>query len=240
MVLKNGLRPDTETGDIPRLYPFPPLRKRPSGDNEEQLDDTQYQQRLVEGFQDGVSQGFAKGVEEGREKGFTQGVSQGFIEGNLKGRIEAQQIEKAAFQKASRPFSLLIEQMNQALAGHEIRRREELLQLVEKVTHQVIRCELALQPTQILALIDEALAGLPAKPEQLKIYLNPQEFQRIQDIEPEKTLDWGLKADPEMQAGECRIITESAELDIGCKHRLDQCMQGLQANLLPETSYEAR
>ncbi|WP_369789341.1 flagellar assembly protein FliH [Rouxiella sp. WC2420] len=220
MVLKNGLRPDTETGDIPRLYPFPPLRKRPSGDNEEQLDDTQYQQRLVEGFQDGVSQGF--------------------IEGNLKGRIEAQQIEKAAFQKASRPFSLLIEQMNQALAGHEIRRREELLQLVEKVTHQVIRCELALQPTQILALIDEALAGLPAKPEQLKIYLNPQEFQRIQDIEPEKTLDWGLKADPEMQAGECRIITESAELDIGCKHRLDQCMQGLQANLLPETSYEAR
>lgn len=58
--------------------------------------------------------------------------------------------------------------MNDFLAHIERKQREDLLQLVEKVTRRVIRCELALQPTQLLALVEEGTGGLPAMPETLK------------------------------------------------------------------------
>ncbi|GHL45637.1 hypothetical protein ECZU29_04870 [Escherichia coli] len=48
--------------------------------------------------------------------------------------------------------------MNDFLAHIERKQREDLLQLVEK-SPAVIRCELALQPTQLLALVEEALAA---------------------------------------------------------------------------------
>ena len=38
---------------------------------------------------------------------------------------------------------------------------EELLALVKKVSEQVIRCELTLNPTQLLTLAEEALASMP-------------------------------------------------------------------------------
>jgi hypothetical protein len=39
--------------------------------------------------------------------------------------------------------------------------RKEVVDLVGKIARQVIRAELALQPTQMLALVDEALAAMP-------------------------------------------------------------------------------
>lgn len=85
-----------------------------------------------------------------------------------------------------KPFSGYITQLHTYLETYEQRRRDELLQLVEKVTRQVIRCELALQPAQLLTLVEEALAALPMVPQQLKVYLNPAEFGRINDVAPEK------------------------------------------------------
>lgn len=39
-------------------------------------------------------------------------------------------------------------------------------------------------------------------------------------------------------AGECRVITDKSELDIGCEHRLEQCMTALKETLTPESQGE--
>lgn len=64
-----------------------------------------------------------------------------------------------------RSLEAITGKVNDFLAHIERKQREDLLQLVEKVTRQVIRCELALQPTQLLALVEEALAAFPTMPE---------------------------------------------------------------------------
>lgn len=106
------------------------------------------------------------------------------------------------------------------------------------MTRQVIRCELTLQPTQLLTLVEEALSSLPQIPDQLKVYLNPEEFRRISEAEPDKAREWGLCADADMAPGECRVVTDTSEMDVGCQHRLDQCMDVLQSSLLPDTADE--
>lgn len=233
---KQKTRPYADS--TPRLHRFPPLRKAPQHEQETLPTGLEYQQRLNDGFQQGVSQGFAKGLEDGRQSGFAQGRHDGFAEGMATGRVDAQRVGKAAFNEAAEPLSQLVEKMNQAQESYEERRRKELLQLVEKVTRQVIRCELALQPTQLLALIDEALTGMDVRPTMLKIKLNPEEYQRITDIDAEKSALWGLTPEPAMLPGECRIITDNAELDVGCEHRLAQCISGLRTSLLPEKADE--
>lgn len=231
-------------GARPRIHKFPPLRRHTlpldnphneSGISAPFIDSATLQQQLADGFQEGMNQGFAQGLEEGRGEGYQEGVRLGFDEGLRKGLEEGRITGRQLFVEAAQPLESVADQVKHYLASHDTRRREELLQLVEKVTRQVIRCELTLHPTQLLTLVDEALASLAKTPEQLKVCLNPEEFHRISEAEPERAREWGLCADAQMTAGECRVITETSEMDIGCEHRLQQCIDVLHENLLPET-----
>lgn len=228
----------------PRLHKFPPLRKSWSQNASEQtsagesMDPAAYQQQLMQGFQDGLNRGFAQGMEEGKNEGYQEGARLGFEDGMRKGLAEGKQQAKHQFLEAAQPLDTVVGELKNFLTSYEQRRREELLQLVEKVSRQVIRCELTLQPTQLLTLVEEALNSLPQMPEQIRVQLNGEEFKRISEAEPEKAQQWGLCADSELAAGECRVVTDTTEMDIGCQHRLDQCIDVLKENLLAETQHE--
>ncbi|QKJ85612.1 Flagellar assembly protein FliH [Paramixta manurensis] len=216
-----------------RVHKFPPLRKtRLNARHAAQpLDTAEYQQRLEQGFQEGVDNGYQQGLEQGQEQGYQSGLRQGYDEGLRQGREEGNAAGRALFADAAVPFNALLGQLQRVLEEHEQRRRTELLQLVEKVTRQVIRCELALHPTQLLALVEEALTSLPETPERVKVWLNPQEFARLSEAAPEKVREWGMSADENLEPGECRIETDTSDMDVGCSHRLDQCMEVLKNTL---------
>ncbi|HCQ4077955.1 TPA: flagellar assembly protein H, partial [Escherichia coli] len=171
---------------------------------------------------------------EGHQQGFAEGRRQGYTEGSLAGQQEG----RKQFVEAAQPLEAITGKVNDFLAHIERKQREDLLQLVEKVTRQVIRCELALQPTQLLALVEEALAAFPTMPETLQVMLSTEEFNRLRDAVPEKVSEWGLTPSPDLPPGECRVITDKSELDIGCEHRLEQCMTALQETLTPESQGE--
>ncbi|AHG19661.1 flagellar assembly protein H [Chania multitudinisentens RB-25] len=224
-----------------RLHKFPPLHKRwqQNGMNgADLLDPAAYQQKLREGFSEGLNRGFAQGIEEGKEEGHQEGLRLGREEGIRKGLNEGKETSRQQFLEAAGPFVNMTQQLQQYLDRYEQRRREELLKLVENVTRQVIRCELALKPTQLLSLVEEALTSLPQQPKDVRVLLNPEEYSRISEVEPEKTRHWGLAGDPSLGLGECRIVTDTLEMDVGCQHRLDQCVDALKQNLLPEPPHE--
>ncbi len=228
----------------PRLHKFPPLRKSwqqtagETGAHGEVMDPAALQEQLMQGFQDGLNRGFAQGMEEGKNEGYQEGSRLGFEDGMRKGLAEGTQQAKQQFLQAAEPLAHVVAEVQNYLACYEQRRREELLQLVEKVARQVIRCELTLQPTQLLTLVEEAVSSLPQVPEQIRVHLNSEEYRRISEAEPEKARLWGLVADPALEAGECRVVTDTSEMDIGCQHRLDQCVTVLKETLLPETQDE--
>lgn len=177
----------------------------------------------AEGYQQGRQQGYLDGLEQGREEGLRSGHEQGLQQGRSAGQ---QLLEQAA-----RPLEQIRQQWQQYRQAFEEQRRQELLALVGKVAQQVIRCELTLNPAQLLTLADEALAAMPLPPSEVHVLLNPEEHACIRDLAPERAQEWRLVADERLGLGECRIVTAEAEIDIGCQQRLDACLQSLAAHL---------
>lgn len=226
-----------------RLHRFPPRQRALQSEQLPQgITTADYQHQLMEGFQEGLQKGFTQGMAEGLEQGVEEGHQKGYEEGHRAGHTEGslagQQEGRKQFMLASQPLENISGKVNDYLAHIQRKQRDDLLQLVEKVTRQVIRCELALQPTQLLALVEEALSALPATPESLQVMLNSDEFNRIKIAAPEKVSEWGLMPSTDLQPGECRVITDKSELDVGCEHRLEQCMTAIKETLAPESQSE--
>ncbi|ERB62970.1 hypothetical protein N779_23430, partial [Vibrio coralliilyticus OCN008] len=118
----------------------------------------------------------------------------------------------------------------------EQQQRHIICELVQKVAQQVIRAELTLMPQQILALVDETLEAMPGKTEKVTVHLNPQDLDRITQINAELPKEWKLVANPELPTGGCHLVTDDAEADASCDSRLQACMDNVKEHLLEEVT----
>ncbi|CDZ95362.1 flagellar assembly protein FliH [Pseudomonas saudiphocaensis] len=218
-----------------RPYRFPP-RVRPAAQGDEVLagDPAALQRAVAEGFQEGIDKGYEQGLEQGREAGHREGFERGIEDGKAIGREEGRVQGLKAFEQAAQPLDQLVERFERFRQDFEQARREQLLELVQKVSKQVIRCELTLHPTQLLTLAEEALAAMPDDQEDVRILLNPEECARIRELAPERAAAWRLVPDEKLALGECRVVTAQAEADIGCQQRLDSCMDTLAEHIKAE------
>ena len=217
-----------------RPFRFPPrLRGNPHAEGLVS-DPAALQRAVADGFQEGIDKGYREGLEQGREAGHHEGFAKGQQEGLRQGREEGRAQGRRAFDEAGQPLSRLLEQFHTFQREFEQARREELLELVQKVARQVIRCELTLHPTQLLSLAEETLAAMPGDADDVRILLNPEECARIKELAPERAAAWRLVPDERLALGECRVISAQAEADIGCQQRLDSCMNTLAEHIRGE------
>lgn len=217
-----------------RVFRFPPLRHGGTGEADAGSEPGNLQQAVSEGFREGLDKGYADGLEQGREVGHREGYEDGRRQGLQRGIDEGRMQGREVFEVASRPLDEMQAAVRRYLDELEARRREELLELVQKVARQVIRCELTVNPAQLLTLAEEALVGMPGENGMVQLMLNPEECARIRDIAPERAAAWRLVPDESLALGECRVVTEQAEADIGCQQRLDACIDALADHLKPE------
>lgn len=209
-----------------RPHRFPPLPAR-TGNALVPL-----QASVADGFQQGMAQGYAEGHEAGLADGRASGLSEGHREGLRQGADEGRRQAEQAFETAARPLDAIVAELDRLHADYRLAQRKEVVDLVARVARQVIRCELTLQPTQLLTLVDEALAAMPPTREQVEVYLNPEDLQRIRDLDPDRVQRWSLLADARLQTGECHVRAGDHEADAGCQQRLAACMQQVSAQLL--------
>lgn len=183
--------------------------------------------------QHAADEGYRQGHASGLAHGHAEGLAEGRAEGQLQGREQAREEVRAAFEQMAGPIDAALAGLMRLQAEFQAAQRRELVEVVARVARQVIRCELALQPVQLLALVDETLATLPPTLEGgVEVYLNPEDLKRILEIDPKRFKRWTLLADPRLDAGECRVKAGDHEVDAGCKQRLDACMAQVSVQLL--------
>ena len=216
-----------------RPYHFPPLAHRAPGALAPSPDAAgQWQDAVHEGFKQGQQEGFDAGYDAGREQGLAAAHAEGLAKGLAEGRRQAQQ----AYEEAAKPVDNMLKALKKLRLDYRAAQTKEVVELVGKVARQVIRAELALQPVQLLALVDETLAVMPPTREQVEVYLNPEELKRIIELDPKRAKKWNLLADPAMQPGECRVRAGDHEVDAGCHGRLVAVMEQVTNQL--ETAAE--
>lgn len=156
------------------------------------------------------------------------------MEGHREGREAGRREVHERFATLAAPIDSIIDSLRRLQADYQTSLRREVVDLVAKITRQVIRCELALQPAQLLALVDETLATLPRTSESaIEVYLNEADLQRILEIDHARAEQWTLLPDARLEPGECRVKSGTHEADAGCRQRLAACIEQIREQLLP-------
>lgn len=225
-----------------RPYHFPPLAQvmaarhdgRSSDAPSSSTPEQDWQGAMADGFRQGQQDGYDVGVEQGRNEGYDAGHAEGVARGIEEGRQQA----LAELEAMARPVDAMLRGLKKLKSEYKNAQRKEVVDLVGKIARQVIRAELALQPVQMLALVDEALSAMPPTRDEVEVMLNPEEMKRIQELDPKRAKKWNLLADPRLEPGECRVKAGDHEVDAGCQGRLAACMEqvreGLAASDHPE------
>jgi flagellar assembly protein FliH len=221
-----------------RPHRFPPLAQLAAVGPRRAGADGAWQASVTEGFQQGMDQGYAQGRELGEAEGRRAGQDAGRADGLRLGREEARRELQASFEAIARPVDEMLRRLEQLHDDIEDAQRKGVVDLVARVARQVIRAELALQPAQILALVDETLATLPPAPAGVEVFMNPEELQRVRELDPARAQRWSLVADPRLDPGECRVKAGDREADAGCRQRLAACMEQVSAQLVGESEDE--
>ena len=188
----------------------------------------------AQGFAEGEARGYDEGYAQGLQQGRTDGVEQGHREGLPQGRAEGRRQVQEEFAGLAQPLDAAVAEVRKLRDDYQAALRRELVDLVAKVARQVIRCELALQPRQLLTLVEETLAGMPASNDQVEVAFNPLDLERVLDLDPQRAQQWQLVADPRLEAGECRVKRGGQEADAGCRQRLQACIDQIEAQVLDE------
>lgn len=219
------------TGEHARRHRFSPLIPVEAGDEQAEMSWQDFQQAFDKGYDDGVQKGhqagFDAGIEEGRQSGHAAGFNQGRIEGQQKGKDNIDDQLNSIIAPLAALKSLLEEGHCQQIAQQQTL----ILDLVRRVSLQVIRCELTLQPQQILNLVEETLTALPDDPTEVKIHLEPSAVDKLKELAADKIKNWTLVPDASISAGGCRIVSATSDADASVETRLNSCLAQVQAHL---------
>jgi flagellar assembly protein FliH len=149
-----------------------------------------WQSAVADGFRQGQREGYEVGLDEGRADGYNAGQAEGLERGIAEGRAQA----LAELEQMAKPVDAMLRSLKKLKTEFQNAQRTEVVDLVGKIARQVIRAELALQPVQMLNLVDEALAAMPPTRDEIEVMLNPEELKRIQELDPKRAKKWNLMA----------------------------------------------
>lgn len=106
---------------------------------------------------------------------------------------------------------------------------QELLGLAMALAKQLVRREIRLDPTQIIAVVREAVSVLPVAARDVRVHLHPEDAVIIrQYLAPtENERAWQVIEDPVMMRGGCQVITPISRVDARLETRLGKVLSEL-------------
>ena len=99
--------------------------------------------------------------------------------------------------------------------------------LVEHMTRQVIQREMKTDSRQIEQVLREGLKLLPMGADNIRLFINPQDFEQIKALRERHEERWRIVEDDTLQPGGCRIETEHSRIDASIETRIKLAMSQL-------------
>ncbi|MFI8609114.1 flagellar assembly protein FliH [Pseudomonas sp. NPDC077649] len=156
-------------------------------------------------------------------EGFATGEKDGFHAGQLKAKQEA---EAALALKLGR-LEQVMAQLFEPIAEQDQQLEVALVRLVSHMVREVIQRELASDSSQIRQVLREALKLLPMGADNVRIQVNPQDFETIKALRERHEESWRILEDDSLLPGGCRIESEHSQIDASVETRLAQALKQL-------------
>ena len=161
--------------------------------------------------------------QEAYNEGFATGEREGFHSTQLKVRQEAEEALKAKLESLERLMANLME----PIAEQDTQIEKSLVHLVAHMTRQVIGRELRNDSSQITQVLREALKLLPMGADNIRIHLNPQDFDLAKALRERHEESWRLLEDSALLPGGCRIETAHSRIDATMETRIEKAVAQL-------------
>ncbi|PKH26118.1 flagellar assembly protein FliH [Pseudomonas fluorescens] len=161
--------------------------------------------------------------QEAYNEGFAAGEKDGFRSTTLKVRQEAEEALSVKLGSLERLMGSLFD----PIAEQDSQLEKSMVGLVQHITRQVIQRELALDSSQIESVMREALKLLPLGVGNVRLYINPQDFEQVKALRERHEETWRIVEDAALQPGGCRVETEHSRIDATVETRISQIMAKL-------------
>lgn len=161
--------------------------------------------------------------QEAYNDGFATGEKEGFHSTQLKVRQEA---ETALSTKVA-SLECLMNSLMAPLAEQDMQLEKAMVGLVEHMTRQVIQREMKTDSRHIEQVLREGLKLLPMGADNIRLFINPQDFEQIKALRERHEERWRIVEDDTLQPGGCRIETEHSRIDASIETRIKLAMSQL-------------
>ena len=161
--------------------------------------------------------------QEAYNEGLVAGEKDGFRSATLKVRQEAEVALGVKLASLERLMGSLFD----PIAEQDAQLEKTMVGLVEHIARQVIQRELVLDSSQIESVMREALKLLPLGVGNVRLYINPQDFEQVKALRERHEETWRIVEDAALQPGGCRVETEHSRIDATVETRISQIMAKL-------------
>lgn len=161
--------------------------------------------------------------QEAYNEGFATGEREGFHSTQLKVRQEAEVALAAKLASLEQLMTHLLE----PIAEQDTQIEKGLVHLVANMARQVIGRELRGDSSQVTHVLREALKLLPMGAENIRIHLNPQDFELAKALRERHEENWKLLEDEALLPGGCRIETAHSRIDATMETRIEKAVAQL-------------
>ena len=182
------------------------------------------------GFDEGREAGEAEGREAGLEAGRTAGHEAGHAAGLEEGRAAAE-TERQELAALVETLTAILSTLNKPLEQLDEMVEEQLLAVINVAARQLVRRELHTHPDEIVAVVREAVAELPARTVEYDLHLHPEDAVIVREalgLHESDDRRWRLVEDPTLTRGGCHVDSEYTTVDATLERRLAE----LSARLL--------
>jgi flagellar assembly protein FliH len=100
---------------------------------------------------------------------------------------------------------------------------DQLVHLALTVARQLVRRELRIEPAQVIAIIRETVALLPAAARDVRVHMHPEDAAIVRErlATPTAERAWTIIEDPVMTRGGCRVATDTTQIDARLETRIN-------------------
>lgn len=105
----------------------------------------------------------------------------------------------------------------------------EIARLAVAIARGLVRRELRTDPSQIIGVVRETVSLLPANSRGVRVVLHPEDAALLRERLPASGPDqaWTVIEDPVLARGDCRVLTEFAQIDARIESRLNAAIAAL-------------
>jgi flagellar assembly protein FliH len=166
-------------------------------------------------------------VESIRQEAYNEGFAIGEKEGFHSTTIKVRQEADVALTAKLRALESLMQNLFEPIAEQDTQIEKSLVGLVQHIARQVIQRELAIDSSQIEHVMREALKLLPLGVGNVRLYINPQDFELVKALRERHEETWRIVEDETLLPGGCRVETEHSRIDATVETRISQIMAKL-------------